>query len=49
MEKQVRKIYEQFDARRKAFEAQQADEEEIEELKRLEENIKKNQKIKPKT
>lgn len=41
MEKQVREIYEQFDARRKAFEAQQADEEEIEELKRLEENIKK--------
>ncbi len=44
MEKQVREIYEQFDARRKAFEAQQADEEEIEELKRLEENIKKTKK-----
>jgi len=41
MEKQVHKIYEQFDARRKTFEAQQADEEEIEELKKLEENIKK--------
>ena len=41
MEKQVREIYKQFDARRKAFEAQQADEEEIEELKKLEENIKK--------
>lgn len=44
MEKQVREIYEQFDARRKAFEAQQADEEEIEELKKLEENIKKTKK-----
>ena len=41
MEKQVREIYKQFDARRKAFEAQQADEKEIEELKKLEENIKK--------
>lgn len=44
MEKQVREIYEQFDSRRKAFEAQQADEEEIEELKKLTENIKKNKK-----
>lgn len=44
MEKQVREIYKQFDARRKAFEAQQADEEEIEELKKLTENIKKNKK-----
>lgn len=44
MEKQVCEIYEQFDSRRKAFEAQQADEEEIEELKKLTENIKKNKK-----
>ncbi|AHW61044.1 Uncharacterized conserved protein [Draconibacterium orientale] len=44
MEKQVREIYEEFDTRRKAYDAQQADEEEIEELKKLEENIKKTKK-----
>lgn len=44
MEKKVREIYEEFDTRRKAFEALQADEEEIEELKKLEENIKKTKK-----
>ncbi len=44
MEKQVREIYEQFDARRKTFEAQQSDEEEIEQLRKLEENIKKTKK-----
>ena len=39
MEEQVRKIYERFDKRRKAFEAEQADLKEIEELKELENKI----------
>ena len=42
MEEQVRKIYEQFDQRRKTAEAQKADEADMEELKRLEDNVKKN-------
>ena len=41
MEKKVSEIYETYDARRKAFEALQEDEAEIEELKKLEEKIKK--------
>ena len=41
MEKQVRKIYEQFDQRRKIAEAKKADEEDMEELKKLEEKVKK--------
>jgi len=44
MEQKVREIYDEFDSRRKAFEAQQADEEEIEELKKLEEKINKSRK-----
>jgi hypothetical protein len=39
MEEHVRKIYEQFDTRRKAFEASQADLKEIEELEELEHQI----------
>ena len=42
MEQKVREIYNTFDTRRKTFEAQQADEADIEELKILEENIKRN-------
>lgn len=42
MEKKVREIYAEFDSRRKVFEAEQEDANEIEELKKLEENIKKN-------
>ncbi len=41
MEQKVREIYETYDARRKAYEALQEDEAEIEELKKLEEKIKK--------
>ncbi|SHM45415.1 Uncharacterized conserved protein [Cyclobacterium lianum] len=41
MEKQVRKIYDVFDDRRKKNEAQKADEADLEELKSLEEKIKK--------
>ena len=42
MEEQVRKIYEQFDQRRKTAEAQKADEADMEELKWLEDKVKKN-------
>ncbi len=41
MEKKVREIYGQFDQRRKQFEALQADKKDIEELKKIEEEIKK--------
>lgn len=41
MEKQVRRIYELFDERRKATEAKEADQTDLEELKRLEEQVKK--------
>lgn len=41
MEQQVRKIYEQIDQRRKTAEAQQADEADLEELNRLEEEVKR--------
>jgi hypothetical protein len=40
MERQVRKIYGRFDERRKTVEAQQADKDDIEELKKLEEKGK---------
>jgi hypothetical protein len=42
MERKVREIYEKFDTRRKVFEALQEDRKELEELKALEERIKKN-------
>lgn len=41
MEKQVRKIYSDFDKRRKKYEALQADKDDIEELKQIENDIKK--------
>lgn len=40
MEKRVSKIYSQFDQRRKEYEALQADNEDLEELKKLEQEIK---------
>ncbi|MDO8951072.1 MAG: virulence RhuM family protein [Draconibacterium sp.] len=42
MEKQVEKVYETFNSMRITFEAQMADESEIEELKKLEKEIKKS-------
>jgi hypothetical protein len=42
MEKKVEEIYETFESKRKSFEAQKADESELEELKRLEKEIKKS-------
>jgi len=42
MEKKVREIYEQFDTKRKQFDALQADLSDMAELKQLEEKIKKN-------
>ncbi len=44
MEKQVAEIYTNFDKRRKEFEALQADNEDLEELKKLEEEIKSKKK-----
>lgn len=44
MEKLVSKVYDQFDQRRKEYEALQADNEDLEELRRLEQEIK-NKKI----
>jgi len=44
MEKKAREIYEQFDQRRKTYEAQQADFQDLEELKRIEQEIKKDKK-----
>ena len=44
MEKQVSETYSQFDKRRKEFEALQADKEDLEELKKLEQVIKKKKK-----
>jgi len=41
MEKKVEEIYETFESKRKSFEARRADENELEELKRLEMEIKK--------
>ncbi|MCF7955664.1 MAG: virulence RhuM family protein, partial [Phycisphaerae bacterium] len=45
MEKQVREIYESFDKKRKAFEAQQEDLKEIEELKKLENQIEQKKSL----
>ncbi len=44
MEKQVAEIYKNFDKRRKEFEALQADNEDLEELKKLEQEIKNKKK-----
>ena len=44
MEKQVSEIYSQFDKRRKEFEALQADKADLEELKKLEQEIKSKKK-----
>ena len=44
MEKQVSKVYAQFDQRRKEYEALQADNEDLEELKKLEQEIKSKKK-----
>jgi len=44
MEKQVSEIYKSFDKRRKEFEALQADNEDLEELKKLEQEIKSKKK-----
>lgn len=41
MQEKVREIYKQFDKRRKAIEAEKADQDDMEELKRLEEKVKK--------
>jgi hypothetical protein len=42
MEKHVSQIYTQFDKRRKEFDALQADRNDMEELKQIENEIKKN-------
>jgi hypothetical protein len=44
MEKKVKEIYASFDAKRKKHEALKADQQDIEDLKKLEEKIKKNKK-----
>jgi len=44
MEKKVSEIYKKFDKRRKKFEALQADNEDLEELKKLEQEIKSKKK-----
>ena len=44
MEKQVSEIYKSFDKRRKEFEALQADNEDLEELRKLEQEIKNKKK-----
>lgn len=41
MEQQVAEIYEKFDSRRKAFDAKLADDQDLEELRQLETEIKK--------
>jgi hypothetical protein len=41
MEKKARKVYEEFDAKRKSYEAQQAD---LQDMEELEKKIKKNKK-----
>lgn len=41
MQEKVREIYKQFDKRRKAIDARKADQDDMEELKRLEEKVKK--------
>lgn len=44
MEKLVSKVYAQFDQRRKEYEALQADNEDLEELRKLEQEIKSKKK-----
>jgi hypothetical protein len=44
MEDKIREIYTEFDKRRKKYEALQADKADLEELKILEEKVKKNKK-----
>lgn len=44
MEKMIEKVYEQFDTKRKTDEAQQADAEDMEEIKKLEQEIKNRKK-----
>ncbi len=44
MEKQVSETYSQFDQRRKEYEALKADNEDLEELKKLEQDIKNKKK-----
>jgi hypothetical protein len=44
MEKMIEQVYEQFDAKRKAEEARRADAEDLEEIKKLEQNIKNRKK-----
>lgn len=44
MEKQVSEIYANFDNRRKEYEALQADKEDLEDLKKLEQEIKSKKK-----
>ncbi len=46
MEAKVREIYAEFDKRRKEYEALEADKEELDELKKLEEKVKKGKKEK---
>ena len=41
MEKHVKAIYTNFDKKRKQYEAQQADEDDLKELKQIENEIKK--------
>jgi hypothetical protein len=40
MEKKVREMYSQYDAKRKAFDAQQADKEDLKALEEFEQKIK---------
>ncbi|MBW2655084.1 MAG: hypothetical protein JRC91_09195 [Deltaproteobacteria bacterium] len=47
MEKQVSYIYEKFNARKKIIDAQSADKQDFEELKQLEEKLKKEIKDEP--
>jgi hypothetical protein len=44
MEKMIEQVYEQFDAKRKAEEARRADAEDLEEIKKLEQDIKNRKK-----
>jgi len=44
MEAKVREIYAEYDKRRKEYEALETDKEDLEELKQLEEKIKKHDK-----
>lgn len=44
MEKMVEKVYREFDKQRKIFEAKQADNEDLQELKYIEEEVKKRKK-----